>query len=163
MRRNGFVYSADCWRTSGAEEERLREGAARQRRLIQFESKERGALPEDKDYLLVNFTSGPRPCGKYHEPKSCLSPPHRPSMTRDGKLSSRAMLPAMVNSMSQSRPQASIVGHPAQRGGRNAPMSAFTRRRPRLRQQASVRASAASLTSLTLSSSTRRKWLKPAA
>src|SRR5262245_35478431 len=55
MRRNGFVYSADCWRTSGTEEERLREGPARQRRLIQFESKDRGALPEDKNYVLVNF------------------------------------------------------------------------------------------------------------
>src|SRR5215475_3860694 len=55
MCRNSFVYSADRWRTSGTEAERLREGPARQRRLIQFESKDRGALTENKNYILVNF------------------------------------------------------------------------------------------------------------
>src|SRR5262245_60095566 len=52
---HGFVYSADRWRTSGTEEERLREGPAQQRRPIQFESKDRGALTENKNYILVNF------------------------------------------------------------------------------------------------------------
>ena len=111
----------------------------------------------------TSFTSGPRPCGIPQESKSCLSPPHRPLMMRDGPPLWRATPLAMVNSISRSRPPASIAGRPAQRGGRNAPMFAFTRRRPRLRQQTSVRASAASLTSLTLPSSTRRKWPRPAA
>jgi hypothetical protein len=31
----------------------------------------------------TSFTSGSKPCGIHQESKSCLSPPHRPLMTRD--------------------------------------------------------------------------------